>query len=403
MTGLYMPAGDPAALEEAAGNLRTYASQIATLSESTRSTTDRIATSADWTGESADAYTSFTGSFATGIAGMEHPLQSVPDAVAGYAAALRDAQAKVGDYSSYARQVDSIAGPVSVQEKAQIETEVQQRMSTAETSLNGLQQAARDAEGALKTIGDALAGVFGTDGPFRTWLENITRPWDSSAGDAVLEGILTHGETLEKAFEKSKGAAEAAQKALDTALDADFKDIVGTTMQDMMKGNADLNDLRNAVENWKVVADWATQAASKGGALEIPEETKLISMLPILKNLGRVGDVVGIIGGTYTVISPPDYDHGGMRVAARVAGGTMAVASGVGLAGSIATGSGAAWATTTVLGSLTIPGIGEGVAAAAGLYLVGDWAYHNTHLIAHTFDTARHTAAHYADDLVSWM
>jgi hypothetical protein len=43
------------------------------------------------------------------------------------------------------------------------------------------------------------------------------------------------------------------------------------------------------------------------------------------------------------------------------------------------------------------------VAAAAGLYLVGDWAYHNTHLIAHTFDSARHTAAHYADDLVSWM
>ncbi len=39
----------------------------------------------------------------------------------------------------------------------------------------------------------------------------------------------------------------------------------------------------------------------------------------------------------------------------------------------------------------------------AGLYLVGDWAYHNTHQIAHTFDSARHTAAHYADDLTSWL
>ena len=26
-----------------------------------------------------------------------------------------------------------------------------------------------------------------------------------------------------------------------------------------------------------------------------------------------------------------------------------------------------------------------------------------SHAIAHTFDSARHTAAHYADDLVSWL
>jgi len=50
-----------------------------------------------------------------------------------------------------------------------------------------------------------------------------------------------------------------------------------------------------------------------------------------------------------------------------------------------------------------LPGVGEVVAAAAGLYLVGDWAYHNTHAISHTFDSARHTAAHVADDLVSWI
>jgi uncharacterized protein YukE len=401
-----MPAGDPAALEEAAGSLRSYAGQIATLSDSTRSTTGRIAGNADWTGDSADAYTGFTGSFATGIGGMTHPLQSVPGAVAGYAAALRDAQSKVGDYESFAQQVNSIVGPVSTQEKAQIDTELTQRTSTAQTALDGLEQAAREAESALKTIGDALDDVFGSEGPFRTWLENITRPWDSAAGDAALEAILTHGETLEKAFEKTKGSAEAAQKALDAALDSDFQDIVGRTMQDMLKGTAGLDDLKNAVENWKVAAQWATEAASKGGALNLPEETKLVSMLPFLKNLGRAGDVVGIIGGTYTAISPPDYDHGGMRVAARVAGGAMAFGSALGLAGSIAaagSGTAATLATTAVLGSLTIPGIGEVVAAGAGLYLVGDWAYHNTHLIAHTFDSARHTAAHYADDLVSWM
>ncbi len=381
-----MPAGDPAALEEAAGSLRRYASQITTLSESTRSTTGRIITNSDWTGESADAYTAFSTSLASGIGRMEYPLQSVPGAVAGYAAALRDAQSKVGDYESFAQQVNSLVGPISAQEQAQIDAEAQQRMSTAENALDGLEQAARAAESALKRIGKALDDAFGSEGPFRTWLENITRPWDTVGGDAILEAIIQHGETLEKAFEKTKGATEEAQKALDAALDSDLQDIVGRTMQDMLKGTAGLDDLKNAVENWKVVAQWTTEAASKGGALNLPEETKLLSMLPYLKFLGSVGDVAGIIAGTYTLISPPDYDHGGMRVAARIAGGALLVSSTASLTGV----------------TLLIPGVGECVAAAAGMYLVGDWAYHNTHTIAHTFDSARHTAAHYADDLVSW-
>jgi uncharacterized protein YukE len=396
-----MPEGDPAALEEAAGSLRRYASQIATLSDSTRSTTGRIAANADWTGGSADAYTEFTGSFASGIGGMEHPLQSVPGAVAGYAAALRDAQSKVGDYGSFARQVDSFVGPVSVQEKAQIDAESQQLLDTAQAALDVLEEEASAAQSALNRIGDMLAEVFGTDGPFRNWLETITRPWDSAAGDAILEGILTHGEKLEAAFDKAKDAAEEAQKALDAALDSDFQDIVGSTMKDMLKGTAGLDDLKNSVEDWKVLAQWTTEAASKGGALDVPEEAGLLKMLPYLKNLGRAGDVVGIIGGTYTVISPPSYDHGGARVAARVAGGGMALGSAAGLAGSFFAADSVV--NAAVLGSLTVPGIGECVAAAAGLYLVGDWAYHNTHWIAHTFDSARHTAAHYADDLVSWI
>jgi hypothetical protein len=235
--------------------------------------------------------------------------------------------------------------------------------------------------------------VFGADGSFHKWLETTSRPWDSAGGDAILEGIIQHGEKLEETFKDDTKAAENAQKALQAALDSDFKDIVGRTMQDMLKGTAGLDDLKNAVENWKVVAQWTSEAASKGGALNLPEETRLLKMLPALKNLGRVADVVGIVGGAYTMVAPPEYDHGGARVAAQVAGGAMMVGSGVGLAASYG-----------LLGSsMLIPGVGEGVAAAAGLYLVGDYIYHNTHQIAHTFDSARHTAAHYADDLVSWM
>jgi len=92
LNGLFRPAGDPAALEEAAGSLRSCAGQVAALGASTRSTGGRIAAGADWTGASADAYAQFTSSFAADMEGMEQPLRSVPGAVAGYAAALREAQ-----------------------------------------------------------------------------------------------------------------------------------------------------------------------------------------------------------------------------------------------------------------------------------------------------------------------
>ena len=73
-----------------------------------------------------------------------------------------------------------------------------------------------------------------------------------------------------------------------------------------------------------------------------------------------------------------------MRASARVAGVLLAGGSAVGLAASFG------WLGASAF----VPGVGEAVAAAAGLYLVGDWAYHNTHQIAHTFDSARHTASH---------
>jgi uncharacterized protein YukE len=391
-----MPAGDPAAIEDAAASLRSHGNRIAALGDATRSATGRIAANADWTGASADAYAEFTGSFATGIGNMEHPLRAVPGTVAAYAAALRNAQSKVGDYADYARQVNSFVGPVTVQEKAQIEAVAQERMTTAQTALDELERAARDAATGLARIGKLLDDVFRSEGPFRTWLENITRPWDSVGADAILEGVIKHGESLEEEFKKTTKAAQAAQKALETVLDTDFKDIVGTVMRDMLKGNAGVPDLRNAVSNWETVAQWAKEAAAKGGALDLPEETMLLRLLPYLKNLGRAADVLGIIGGTYTVISPPEYDHGGLRAGARVAGAALALGSGAGLAGSFGLlGTGTA--------ALVVPGVGEVVAAAGGLFLVGDWAYHNTHTIAHTFDSARHTAAHYADDLVSWM
>ncbi|HEY1702934.1 MAG TPA: WXG100 family type VII secretion target [Trebonia sp.] len=395
MSGIAMPPGDPAGLEDAAGQLRSYGNQIATLADSTRSTSTRIAANADWTGSSADAYTGFTGSFAAGIGRMEEPLQNIPSAVSRYADALRTAQSKVSAYESHAKQVSTFVGPISAQERTTIDQASKTLEEEAESALDQLEAQAETAANALKSIGDTLKDVFGLDGSFRDWLETITRPWDSAGADAILEGIVQKGEKLEEAF---NDAAKENQAALQEAITKDFDDIVGTVAQDYDAGNASLSDLESAYQTFEKASQTLTDASSAFA----PEEGTLVKMLPYLKNVGRFADVAGIIGGTYTVIKPPDYDQGAARVGARAAGGAMALGSAAGLAGGFAAADGTIL-TATVAGSLTVPVLGECVAAGAGLYLVGDWAYHNTHLIAHTFDSVRHTAAHYADDLVSWM
>jgi uncharacterized protein YukE len=212
LTTLFMPSGDPAALEEAAGTLRSYASQVASLSASTRSTTGQIATGADWTGSSADAYTQFTSSVAAGMEGMERPLRNVPGAVAAYAAALRDAQAKVAGYQSFAQAVNTMTGSVTPPEQAAIEAEAQARIGTAEPSLQVLDQAAREAESGLKAIGKLLDDLFGSGSAFHQWLETITRPWDSAGADEILEQVIGNGEKAEKAFDDTRPVGRAVPR-----------------------------------------------------------------------------------------------------------------------------------------------------------------------------------------------
>lgn len=390
MSGLSKPPGNPAAIENAAGQLRSLASQISTLADSTRSMSSRIAANADWSGSSADAYTGFTGSFAAGIARMEEPLQSIYSVAARYADALRNAQTKVDAYLSHAKQVSSISGPVSPQEQSQNDATLKILEQDAEAALTGFELLAQSTEEFFKNLGDTLKEVFASEGPFHDWLETITRPWDTIGGDGILEALVQKGENLEKAFEN---AAKANKAALQEAINNDFDRIVGTVAQDYDAGDATLSDLESAYQTFEKASQTLTDASSAFA----PEEGTLVKMLPYLKNFGRFADVLGIIGGTYTVIDPPEYDEGAMRGVSRGAGVAMAAGSAAGLVGSFGVMDG------VMLGSLTIPGIGEGVAAAAGAYMVGDWAYHHTHQIAHAFDAARHTVSHWADDVKSWF
>ena len=121
MNGLAMPGGDPAVLELLATQLEAAAAHVANLGGSTHQVMTSIQSGAGWTGDAADAYTSFTGNLGLGATATEEPLSRIASAVRGYAGYLRTAQQKVATYASAAdaAQVSgSDAGYVGLAETA---------------------------------------------------------------------------------------------------------------------------------------------------------------------------------------------------------------------------------------------------------------------------------------------
>lgn len=398
-----MPAGDPAALEESAAEVGRYASQVGDLAAATRKSVTGITADGDWTGSAASAFTAYTGGLSSGVAGMEQPLGRVPAAVAGYAAALRTAQARVDAYQSYASQVAAFTGPVSGPvTAAQAQAEAQALRSSASDALAGLERAAQDAAGLLQAIAETLERVFDDSGPFHSWLEKVARPWDAAGGDAWVEAAIGRAEKVEEDFDKELEAAKDFMKDLPGKLTAQREKILGGMWDEVFAEKADLAALTPAIQRLQTLRD----AMQGFGEAAVKADPPLLArLLPGLKGLGILSGAATAIGGAYYLAAPPDYDHGAMRVATRGAG----IASILGGAEGVAANAGVEFA-----GGSLIPGVGEAVAVGAGLYLTGDYIYHNTHQIAHTFDTARHataqgldvarhTAAHYADDVVSWL
>lgn len=378
-----MPPGDPAALEDAAAAIGRYAVGVGDLAAATHRTMTGIAVGAEWTGAAADAYEAWTGGLVRGVGAMEEPLARVPGAIAGYAAALRTAQNRVGDYQDYAERMTALSAVPAASASAFAQAELRALRTAAEEALAGLEIAAGNAARALGEIAETLDHVFGASGPFRAWLENSTLPWDGAAGDAVLEFLKHKGEeAVEDAERAAKWVEEGMPEEIGRLMDEILAPpLASGRLEDAIAAGARFDRAVASLEG--ISDDWASRPLSLLGRL-----------LPGLKVLGGVMDAAGVIGGVYTLFSPPDYDEGIQReVIDRGAGFAEFIGGGAGLA----TGLSSDVAEIAVLG-MPLPVVGAGLAAGAGLYLAGDWAYHHTHWIAHTFDSFRHTAAHYADD-----
>jgi uncharacterized protein YukE len=394
VSDIAMPEGSPEALEQAAAQLRQLAVQAGDLAAASRKSMEGVALDADWTGKAADSYTAWTSGLVSGVGRMEAPLAQVPPAVDRYAAALRTAQQKVGTYQAYASQVAQFQGPVNTARAAQIRAQAQALASDAGDSLTQLEQAGEALAWALEKAAEGLNYAFDNSGPFHAWLENLTRPVDALAGDVWAEALIARGD-------KAKEAAEFVEDLnKDFAKEGD--EILGPAVNNALKSfgdlpdlaaSGDLQELDNALAEWQRLRA-LTQAVSKS-ALK-GTSPLLARLLPDLKAGGGALDAAAVIGGIYNMVKPPDYDHGNLRWITRGAGfasaldGTVGIAEKAGLVD---------FEELSLAGAEFIPGVGEALGVAAGLYLAGDYIYHNTHQIAHAFDTARHEVAHVADDV----
>lgn len=86
------PSGDPAALERLADELDGHAKVVGGLSSDHDSYTSLARSNAEWSGNAADAYTSFTNGVSKGVSGIPSPLNNVASAIRNYAGILRSVQ-----------------------------------------------------------------------------------------------------------------------------------------------------------------------------------------------------------------------------------------------------------------------------------------------------------------------
>jgi hypothetical protein len=396
VSDIAMPEGSPEALEQAAAQLRQLAVQAGDLAAASRKSMEGIALDADWTGRAAGSYGAWTGGLAAGVGRMEAPLAQVPPAADRYAAALRTAQQKVGAYQAYASQVSHFQGPVTTAQAAQNRTQAQTLATDAGDSLTLLEQAGKDLAWALEKAAEGLNYAFDDSGPFHAWLENLSRPVDALAGDAWAEAVIARGdkakETAEFVEDLNKDFAEETVKILSPAA-KDALQSFGDLPDLAAEGN--LQELDNALAEWqrlRGLTEAVGNSALKGTS------PLLARLLPGLKTFGGVLDAAAIAGGIYNMVKPPEYDHGNLRALTRIAGGASVIDGTVGIIEK----AGFVDFEELAIGAVDmsfVPGVGEALGVAAGLYLAGDYIYHNTHQIAHAFDTARHEVAHVADDV----
>ena len=193
MSAPVLPDGDPALLEQLAGQLTQQASQSGDLAVTTDGTTSQIRSGAQWSGSAADAYTGFTTAMSRGLGRTAAPLAGIAAAVRGYAGYLRTAQERADAYNVAVRQAQASGGdPASLQ--AAYSAQADAAAASAQLQDAG-QQAATQVQAAAVT----LDGVFAPEGALRSTIEEIHTLLGAAGADGAL-WALSRGAEQAKQF-----------------------------------------------------------------------------------------------------------------------------------------------------------------------------------------------------------
>lgn len=342
-----MPGGDPAALEQLAAQLETAAGGAGNLADGTHQATTAIRSSAQWSGDAADAYTAFTGNLASGVAATQQPLARIAAAVRTYAGSLRDAQQKVASYAATVQAAQASGNDAAYADALAAAGQ------DAQSAVDAQQAAGNAAADEVRGATGDLENPFGPDGPVRSWIERIHAPWDSLAGDAVL------GQFLKAAAqgEEAAGEAKAFAKEMPEMMEKQFEDLVKPLMSGLSRGETSEGELADALRAFK--GDWEAIGKFNSGFGEAGEAAARGS--GVFKGIGAASDVLAIAGDVYTEVKPED--GGAMGTVDRVVAGVNGGLSAADLA---------LLATTYEL-----PVVGEVALVGTGLYLGADYLYHH--------------------------
>jgi uncharacterized protein YukE len=163
--GLTVPGGDPAALRQLAARLRIAAQGSRDLGQNASQLSGAIVSDAQWTGDAADRFSTFTGVMSEGISAAQGPLERIADEVDGYANVLETAQQK-------AQAATAIAQAAQNDPSGSLIGAAERSGQDALAAIDAVQQAGGQAARQVTTAADDLQieRLFGQQGPVTSWI-----------------------------------------------------------------------------------------------------------------------------------------------------------------------------------------------------------------------------------------
>lgn len=382
---LLRPAGDSDQIEQFAAQLVLASADTGHVASNVRQQTEQIREDARWTGDAADAYTGFTAGLSRSVSALEPPLAQAAPPLQDYAAALRNAQQQVDAYAAAYQKLYPLTtgNPPAGTNVPLVDVELASCYNQAEAAVAACNEQASVTSQALGRIAAEMTrAFFGSEGPFRSFLDKSHLPWDAATGDALIEHFIQGGEEAEKALKDYEALPETIEKLQN--------ELVTPVVDEIEAGNADaqtnLKVLLQTLENYQVKRGETIAQVEK--ALE-DADPDLAENLSGLKAVATEMDVIGFLAGLYMIASPPNSDQGAWRTADRLAGAGAMLGSGVAIAKNafkvdfskgvtIDPADLGIDAEPIEIESLEfIPDVGLVVAVASGIYMTVDFVIHH--------------------------